>query len=171
MREDIRLKKYRMIHKKVNDMYCNEFLSITQCCKKLGITPSTYYKICKELGKRSVGTSKDNATKPAIKKNAKGGSKSNIPSKSDALATESNTLATESNTFSTLSHENIDPKMNSQNNQHKLPNKSTSQKGGSIRNNVNDNIENESDNNDDATKTYLAIEAGLKNRNVRRSGK
>ena len=54
MREDIRKKKYKIIYKKVNDMYCNKFMTITQCCKELKITPSQYYKICAELGKKSV---------------------------------------------------------------------------------------------------------------------
>ena len=45
-----------MIHKKVNDMYCKEFKNVTQCCSELNISPSTYYKICKELERPSVGS-------------------------------------------------------------------------------------------------------------------
>lgn len=54
MRTDIKHKKYRMIYKQVQDMYCNEFLNITQCCKELAITPSTYQRICNELNLKSV---------------------------------------------------------------------------------------------------------------------
>ena len=56
MREDIKMKKYKVLYKQVNDMYCKEFLNITQCCKKLKTSPSTYYKACKALGKESVNT-------------------------------------------------------------------------------------------------------------------
>lgn len=58
MREDIKLKKYRMLYKNINDHYCNDFLNVKQSCEKEGITPSTYYKICSTLNKRSVGTDK-----------------------------------------------------------------------------------------------------------------
>lgn len=57
MREDIKLKRFRKIYKEVNDNYCNNYENVKVSCNKVGITPSTYYKICKELGKRSVGTS------------------------------------------------------------------------------------------------------------------
>ncbi len=58
MREDIKLKKYRMLHKKVGEHYCNDFLNVKQSCELEEITPSTYYKICKTLNKRSVGAPK-----------------------------------------------------------------------------------------------------------------
>lgn len=35
MRSDIKRKKYKMIYKKVDDMYCNKFMNITQCCKEI----------------------------------------------------------------------------------------------------------------------------------------
>jgi hypothetical protein len=56
MREDIKLKKYRKIHKNINNHYCNDFLNVKESCAKEGITPAVYYKICKTLNKRSVGT-------------------------------------------------------------------------------------------------------------------
>ena len=88
MREDIKLKKYRMIHKKINDMYCNEFINVTQCCKKTGISPASYYKICSTLGKKSVGTAK---------KKTNSGSKSR--QKSNEKSTKKNTKSTESDDF------------------------------------------------------------------------
>jgi hypothetical protein len=54
MRKDIKLKKYKMDYKKINDLYCNNFMSITRACKKIGISPKTYQNMCKELGKPSV---------------------------------------------------------------------------------------------------------------------
>ncbi len=80
MRTDIKHKKYRMIHKQVEDMYCNEFLNITQCCKELAITPSTYQRICKELNVNSVGYDRKRQKQLEEEKeneaNQKGGSKS-----------------------------------------------------------------------------------------------
>ena len=70
MREDIKIKKYKMIYKKINDHYCNEYMNVKKSCEKEGITPSKYYKICKELGKKSVGTEtkkKEKVTKKGIK--------------------------------------------------------------------------------------------------------
>lgn len=58
MRTDIKLKKYKMLYKQIDNMYCNEFLNVTQCCKEVGISPSTYHKICYELGKKSVAYDK-----------------------------------------------------------------------------------------------------------------
>lgn len=63
MREDIKRKKYKKQYKEVEQIYCNEYLNVKECCTRVGITPSTYYKICKTLGKRSVGTPKP-APKP-----------------------------------------------------------------------------------------------------------
>jgi hypothetical protein len=59
MREDIRKKRNKKIYKDVERKYCEEFKNIRLCCKELNITPSTYYKVCKELGKQSVGTDKN----------------------------------------------------------------------------------------------------------------
>lgn len=56
MREDIRRKKYRKLYGEINDLYCNDFMNVKDACKAVNITPSTYYKICKELGRKSVGT-------------------------------------------------------------------------------------------------------------------
>jgi hypothetical protein len=71
MREDIKLKKFRMIYKNINNHYCNDFLNVKKCCQKEGITPSTYYKICKTLNKRSVGTSKESQQQGGSKTNKK----------------------------------------------------------------------------------------------------
>lgn len=54
MRTDVRIKKYTDIYNKVNNFYNNDYLSIIKSCEKLDITPRFYYKICKELGKKSV---------------------------------------------------------------------------------------------------------------------
>jgi hypothetical protein len=72
MREDIKLKKYRKICKDVNDLYCTKFINVKQSCQKIGISPSVYYKACKELGKNSVGTE----TNKSSKLKQRGGSKS-----------------------------------------------------------------------------------------------
>lgn len=56
MRSDIRHKMYTEIYDKIEDLYCNERLNVTQACKREKITPSRYYKICKTLGKPSVAT-------------------------------------------------------------------------------------------------------------------
>jgi hypothetical protein len=56
MRPDIRLKKNKMLYAKVDDYYCKEFLTVKKSCEKAGISTSVYYKICKDLGKNSVGT-------------------------------------------------------------------------------------------------------------------
>lgn len=88
MREDIRRKKYKMLHNKINECYCKDFLNVKQSCKKAGITTSVYYKICKELGRKSVGT--------PIKTKQK-----------------SNTNAQNSNDKSTKSHTSAREKLNS----------------------------------------------------------
>lgn len=54
MRSDIRLKKYKLYYDKIDDLYCNHFLTISKACEKVGISPSTYQKICKQLNLPSV---------------------------------------------------------------------------------------------------------------------
>lgn len=61
MRSDIRLKKYRKIYRNIQDAYENEYKTVKQACEAEGITPSTYYKICNTLNKRSVGTTAEQA--------------------------------------------------------------------------------------------------------------
>ena len=77
MREDIKKKKYKMLHRKINDMYCNEFKNVKQCCKEAGISTGVYYKICKDLGKKSVGaprkTTKPRGSKTKRSKSQRGG--------------------------------------------------------------------------------------------------
>lgn len=58
MRSDIKLKMYKNEYKKVNDLYCNKFLTIKDACEKIGISPKKYNVICKELGKPSVAQEK-----------------------------------------------------------------------------------------------------------------
>ena len=60
MRSDIRNKKINMLYNKVNDYYCNEYLNVRESCKKANISTSVYYKICKELGKKSVNSDTHN---------------------------------------------------------------------------------------------------------------
>lgn len=86
MRTDIKHKKYRMIYKQVNDMYCNDFMNITQCCKELAISPSTYHKICNELGKKSVAYDK-------VKEQEKEESEQKGGSKSKKKAVKNNSTA------------------------------------------------------------------------------
>lgn len=81
MREDMKIKKYKYLYKKINEFYCNPpYLNVTQSCKKAGISTGVYYNICKELDKKSVGTDK-NATK-------KGGSKTDKKKKSKKIKQE-----------------------------------------------------------------------------------
>jgi hypothetical protein len=75
MREDIKLKKYRKIRKDVNDLYCNKFMNVKSACKKIGISPSVYYKACQELGKNSVNTETNKSLKLKEKNDQNGGSK------------------------------------------------------------------------------------------------
>jgi hypothetical protein len=56
MREDIRIKKYMDIYKKVGTLYEDEFLSVRKSCDKIGITDTHYYRICNVLGKKSVAS-------------------------------------------------------------------------------------------------------------------
>lgn len=71
MREDIKLKRYRLLHKKIGEKYCTEFKTVKQSCKECGITPALYYIICKELNKRSVNEPRANTKK---NKKQRGGS-------------------------------------------------------------------------------------------------
>lgn len=105
VREDIRLKKYRMIHKNINNHYCNDFLNVKQSCEKEGITPSTYYKICKTLNKRSVGTPK-NATQ-------NGGSKTDKKVNNNKLVVKKNRSSTDHEGIGTDSHGKRHVKTNS----------------------------------------------------------
>lgn len=74
-----------MIYKDVENMYCNEFKNITQCCKELAISPSTYHKIFKKLGKKSVAYDKK---KEDVKEDSdQKGSKSNKKSVKKVSAT------------------------------------------------------------------------------------
>jgi hypothetical protein len=69
MRPDIRKKYLKHIHKSVDELYCNKFMTITAACKKIGVSPSVYYAACGKLKKNSV-----NYSKP-IEKTQEGGSK------------------------------------------------------------------------------------------------
>jgi DNA-binding MurR/RpiR family transcriptional regulator len=90
MRTDVKHKKYKMLYKQVEDMYCNDFMNITQCCKELAMSPSTYHKICKELGKKSVAYDKKKEdAKEEIEQ--KGANKSNKKSVKKVSAAKKNT--------------------------------------------------------------------------------
>lgn len=54
MREDIRRKMYKEQYKLIDDLYCNKYMTITDACKKIGISSRTYQNICKELNRPSV---------------------------------------------------------------------------------------------------------------------
>ncbi len=102
MREDIKLKKYRMLHKKVGEHYCNEFLNVKQSCELEGITPSTYYKICKTLNKRSVGT-------PKVESQS-GGSKTEKKVNNNKLTIKKKTFNIVDDEIDTVSHQKRRPK-------------------------------------------------------------
>ena len=68
MREDIRRKKYKKLYKQVDELYCEQFLNITQACKKLKISPRTYHHICKELGRPSVAKERPKPVKKVSRK-------------------------------------------------------------------------------------------------------
>lgn len=71
MREDIRIKKYTALTKQVGKIYRSEFLSVKDSCAKVGITPSNYYSMCAELGKCSVGMSKEQKEQAKLTMNVK----------------------------------------------------------------------------------------------------
>lgn len=104
MREDIKLKKYRMIHKRINEHYCNDFLNVKQSCQREGITPSTYYKICKTLNKRSVGTDK-NGTQNGGSKTNKKVNNDKMTIKKNEMTIKKKTLDTNDGDFGTHLHE------------------------------------------------------------------
>jgi len=54
MREDIKNSKYRKLYNRIDNLYCQKHLNVTQSCKKCGITPRQYYRICKYLNEKSV---------------------------------------------------------------------------------------------------------------------
>lgn len=104
MREDIKLKKYRKIYHDVNDLYCNDFLNVKQCCKEIGISPSIYYKACKALGKNSVGTD----TSKSLKLKQQGGSKTNKKKSITKKITSKNTNNDTSSTNNESNGINVD---------------------------------------------------------------
>jgi len=123
MREDIKMKKYRETYKKINDLYCNKYLNIKQCCEKVNITPSTYYKICKALNKRSVGTEKEKSKKGSqksgsktSKKNKKVENEDNEEINSDESEIVSEEKEIDNKILSTKKNEKHTPKMNSKKN-------------------------------------------------------
>ena len=145
MREDIRKKKYKMLYKKVEDMYCNEFKNITECCKANKITPSQYYKICNELDKKSVNV--------------------NIKTKkNDNKSTKNNTLSDDREVNGSIPQYSAQPKMNSK---RKVTKNVNNQKGGEGKNISDINID-EYDINDHTTKELDTIETLISNRSARR---
>lgn len=56
MRPDIRYEMNTKAYNKVEALYRFKYMTVKDACKTAGITPSKYYKICKDLGKPSVGT-------------------------------------------------------------------------------------------------------------------
>jgi hypothetical protein len=149
MREDIKLKKYKDIYKKINDNYCNNYLNVTECCDKVGISTSTYYKICKKLGKKSVGSEINNKTKKnKISNFSKLNSNvSDLNSSNKNLNSNVSDLnSSNKNVNSIDSHILVDQKMNSQQKRQK---KVSNQKGGVNKSQVNIDVE---DNDNKSTK-------------------
>jgi len=105
MREDIKLKRYKKIRNDVNDLYCNKYMNVTSACKKIGISPSVYYKACKELGKSSVNTDTYISSKMKEKNSQKGGSKSE---KKNQTTKKSTTISKSKNLNNDTSTTNID---------------------------------------------------------------
>ena len=53
-------KQYHIeVHKEIADLYLIDRLSIPKACAKVGISPRSYYKICKKLNVPSIVTKKD----------------------------------------------------------------------------------------------------------------
>jgi hypothetical protein len=64
------------IYNKIEKLYIDKNLSVNDACKKMDISLSKYYKICKVLNKKSVASGK-------IPNQQKGGNPIKITTKSD----------------------------------------------------------------------------------------
>lgn len=109
MREDIKLKRYRILHKKIGEKYCTEYKSVKQCCKECSITPAVYYKICRELGKKSVNAPRGNAKEQKDTYKQQGGTE--VEQKSNALETKTDVLITNNDKKTTSKPNNRDKKV------------------------------------------------------------
>lgn len=56
MRSDIRHEINSDLYQKIRYRYNIEHMNVSQACKKEKISPSKYYKICKDLGRPSVAS-------------------------------------------------------------------------------------------------------------------
>lgn len=70
MRQDLRANKYKRIYDRVRDEYEASNKSIRTVCNNLGYSERYYYKICKELGEKSVAKLEP---RPAKQKGGNGG--------------------------------------------------------------------------------------------------
>lgn len=50
--------KYMALYNEMENLYQNQFYSVSKACSQLRISVNQYYRICKTLGKPSVATAK-----------------------------------------------------------------------------------------------------------------
>lgn len=48
--------KYKKLYNQVENLYRNDFYSISRACNQLRISATQYYRICKSLGKSSAAS-------------------------------------------------------------------------------------------------------------------
>jgi hypothetical protein len=64
----ITVKKYKKLYKQINNTCMNDLSSINKSCEKNNVSPSTYYKICRTFGYKTIREKNEPKTKETEKK-------------------------------------------------------------------------------------------------------